>query len=179
MQQFDKIQVQGSQFQVQANKVRESSSKGSTSAKWVAAATLAAYAAVGASDALAQRMIAEAVKEPAPAQMPVRRFRIAQEHLDAALETYKAQSGISVRLEIPTDKLAGFQASAVEGLYANDAALRMLLEGTGLSYRFEGQDVAVVGLRRNDSVDVTSGLPDTVNRCSTHRRPSWQFPRSF
>jgi catecholate siderophore receptor len=163
MQQFDKIQVQGSQFQVQANKVRESSSKGSNSAKWVAAATLAAYAAVGASDALAQRMIAEAVKEPAPAQMPVRRFRIAQEHLDAALETYKAQSGISVRLEIPTDKLAGFQASAVEGLYANDAALRMLLEGTGLSYRFEGQDVAVVGLRRNDSVDVTSGLPDTVS----------------
>jgi catecholate siderophore receptor len=163
MQQAEEILTQGSTaFGVQFQEKAAQSGFGHKGTKWVAAATLAAYAVVGANDALAQRMLSEAVPDKAAAQLPVRRFRIAAGPLLAALDTYRTQSGVTVDLEIPADKLAGFSASPVEGLYANDAALRMLLENSGLSFRFTEPNKAVLGLRHDDSVDVTSGLPDSV-----------------
>src|SRR5580698_2513565 len=133
-----------------------------TKAKLVTLAAAMAYAASGSSNATAQQVVAEAAKEPTPAQLPVRRFHIVEGTLDAALEAYRTQSGITVKLEIPAEQLTGVKTSGVSGLYANDAALRQLLTGTGLSFRFEGADTVSIGLRHSDSVDVTAGLADSV-----------------
>jgi catecholate siderophore receptor len=115
-------------------------------------------------DALAPQMLAEMPKDPAPAQLPVRRFHIVAGQLDTALEAYRKQSGVALKLEIPKDQLAVFSTAGVQGLYSNEAALRTLLAGTGLSFGFEGTETASVGLRRADTVDVTAAeLPDAVS----------------
>ena len=131
--------------------------------KLVALATAVAYAAAGRMDAMAQQTIAEVAKDPAPAQLPVRRFHIVEGTLDAAIEAYREQSGVTVKLEIPAAQLAGFKTPGVSGLYANDAALRQLLAGSGLSFKFDGSDTVSIGLRHSDSVDVTAGTSDSVS----------------
>ena len=131
-------------------------------AKLIAMATMAAYAAMSQMDARAQQMVAASVKDPVPAQLPVRRFRIAEGSLSAALDQYRQQSGVTLKLEIPADKLEGFKTQGVIGLYANDSALRQILAGTGLSFKFNGSDSVSIGLHAQDSVEVTSELQDSV-----------------
>jgi catecholate siderophore receptor len=123
---------------------------------WVAAATIAAYAAANQTDALAQ------VNAPDPAAtvqrtaLPVRRFSIAAGPLDAALEAYRQQSGVTLTAGIPVEKLAAFRTSGVNGLYGSEAALRQLLAGTGLSFRFHAPDQVAIGLQASESVDVSA-----------------------
>ena len=144
-------------------KLKRESSCG-TRAKLVAMATMTAYAAMSRSDAKAQQMVANAAdKDPIPAQLPVRRFQIAEGALTAALDQYCRQSGVALKLEIPAEALATFTGQAVVGLYPNDSALRQLLAGTGLSFTFEGSDTARIGLRSLESVSVIAGLPDAVS----------------
>jgi catecholate siderophore receptor len=131
--------------------------------KIMALATMAAYTAVGGRQwAVAQELIAEGGKAPVPAQLPVRRFRVAEGPLSTALDTYKTQSGVNVTLELTPDQIAGLNTKGVTGLLTTDAALRELLAGTGLSFHFTGADAVVVGLHHAESVDVTSSLPDSV-----------------
>jgi catecholate siderophore receptor len=131
-------------------------------------ATMAACTAMNHRDATAQQAPLTAGRQPVSAQLPVTRFRIPQGPLDAALELYRQQSGVTVKVEIPADTLSGFTTQGVNGLYGNDSALRQLLAGTGLSFSFAaggggaGGDTASVGLRDTQSVEVTSRLPETV-----------------
>ncbi len=130
--------------------------------KFVALATMAAYGAAGRTDALAQQAVSQTGKTPIPAQLPVRRFLIEAGPLDVALERFREQSDVKLQLQLPLAKLATMKSAGVSGLYGNDVALRLLLEGTGLSFEFKGQNTASVGLRDVQSVSVTAGLPDTV-----------------
>jgi catecholate siderophore receptor len=107
-------------------------------------------------------VVAEGGKDLAPAQLPVRRFRIAAGPLSVALDRYRQQSGVTLKLQTSADILAGFTTGGVVGLYGNDSALRQLLEGTGLNFTFDGPDTALVGVRNRESVNVTSGLADAV-----------------
>ena len=135
----------------------------SRGARWVALATMAAYAsASGRNKALAETVAAESPRTSTPVQLPVRRFHIAEGPLDAALDAYRVQSGVKVKLQIAAGQLPRFRAAPVAGLYSTDAALRQLLAGTGLSFEFEGPDTATIGLQHSDTVDVTAGLPDSV-----------------
>jgi catecholate siderophore receptor len=137
-------------------------------AKLIAMATMAACTAMNHRHATAQQAPLTAGRQPVSAQLPVTRFRIPQGPLDAALELYRQQSGVTVKVEIPADTLSGFTTQGVNGLYGNDSALRQLLAGTGLSFSFAagsggaGGDTASVGLRDTQSVEVTSRLPETV-----------------
>ena len=126
------------------------------------AAATAAYLAGGSGWAMAQELVAAAPKDAAPAQMPVRRFKIVEGPLDQALDAYRAQSGLAIKLEIPAAQLAGFNATAVTGFYSNDAALRQMLLGTGLSFRFDGPDTVSVGVKASESVDVSATTSDNV-----------------
>jgi catecholate siderophore receptor len=137
-------------------------SNGRRGVKWVALATMAAYGLAGRTDALAQQVASSAGKTPVPAQLPVRRFRIEAGALDAALEQYRQQSEVKLKVDIPLAKLATLKSAGLSGLYGNDVALRLLLDGTGLSYQFSGPDSATVGLRDTQSVSVTAGLADAV-----------------
>ena len=81
-------------------------------------------------------------KTPAPAQLPVRRFHVVAGTLDVALEAYRQQSGVNVKVAIPADQLATFHTAGLQGLYTSEAALRELLKGTGLNCGFENADNA-------------------------------------
>jgi catecholate siderophore receptor len=137
-------------------------------ARWIALATVAAYTAASGGDALAQQMLADGAvtgngnKALAPAQLVVRRFRIADGPLDGALEAYRKQSGVTVKLQISSDQLAGIHTLGLAGMYGNQQGLRQLLSGTGLSYHFTGAETVTVGLSAAESVMVTAGLPDGV-----------------
>jgi len=130
-------------------------------AKWLAMAAMAAYTAMGRTDAKAQEMVAENKPELTPAQMPVRRFKIAEGPLDAALALYGQQSGVAVKLDLPAEQIAALKARAVVGFYSNEAALRQLLAESGLSFKFVDATTVSVGLKATESVDVTSTLPDS------------------
>ena len=133
-------------------------------AKLVAMATMAAFTAMNKSAAQAQQTPTPAPgKDPIPAQLPLRRFSIAEGPLDAALDQYRQQSGVTLQLEIPANILATFTAHALIGLYPNDSAIRQLLAGTGLNVVFDPSGTAILGLRNQESISVTAGLPDAVN----------------
>ena len=127
-------------------------------------ATVTACAVASQLDALAAPTANAAGKAaPVPAQMPVRRFHIVAGTLDTALEAYRQQSGVAVKVAIPADQLATFRTAGLQGLYTTEGALRELLNGTGLNCSFENADNATVGLQHTDTVDVTAQLPSTVS----------------
>lgn len=129
--------------------------------------TLAAYAVMGSS-----RHALAAVKpgsEGAPgaggqaANLPVKRFNIAAGGLDEGIKAYEQATGLHVNVDLPPDTLAGFQTKGVTGLHTVEEGLRLLLDGTGLSYAAQGSSTMVVGLKRSEQVDVTASMPDTVS----------------
>jgi catecholate siderophore receptor len=133
-----------------------------TKKSW-ALATVAAYAAVaGRLEARAQQMVAETPVNPTQAQLPVRRFHIVAGPLSGGLDAFRQQSGLSMDLNIPADKLDGFTTHGVTGLLTSEGALRELLKGTGLTFRLEANDRVTVGLQATESVNVTAPLPDSV-----------------
>ncbi|HEY3599396.1 MAG TPA: secretin and TonB N-terminal domain-containing protein [Paraburkholderia sp.] len=70
-----------------------------------------------------------------PAQ-PSLRFDIAAQPLAAALEQYGTVSGSPVFFD--SSQVAGRTSTAVQGWYAPEAALRILLENTGLTAQYDG-----------------------------------------
>jgi catecholate siderophore receptor len=113
-------------------------------------------------DALAQQAVSQTGKTPVPAQLPVRRFSIEAGPLDVALDRFREQSEVKLQMQVPLAKLATIKSPGVSGLYGNDVALRLLLDGTGLGFEFKGVDTATIGLRDVQSVSVTAGLADSV-----------------
>jgi catecholate siderophore receptor len=136
----------------------------------IAAGALAAYA-VGASGR--QAFAAVNIGDPennggAVATLPVKRFDIAAGPLDLAITEYEQASGLHVLVNLPKGTIAGLQTKGVHGLYRPEDALRLLLDGTGLKSVVQPgvtaaePFVAVIGLRREDTVNVTAELPDSV-----------------
>jgi catecholate siderophore receptor len=138
----------------------------------VTLATVAAYvAAAGRGHAIAQSPQGKssgASNQPS-STLPVRRFNIPAGPLKAALREFETESGLKTEINLPADSngtpalIDGFNSSGVTGLYPNDVALRQLLSGTGLSFKFLGSDRVQVGLQHTDSVEVTSALPNSVS----------------
>lgn len=141
--------------------------------------TLAAYAAMGGTRAA---MAATAKADPggngAPATtLPLKRFNIPAEPLDEAIAAYEKATGLTVRNVLPDGTLAGFKSAGVVGLYREDEALRLLLEGTGLNYRVEDASTMVVGVQASDTVSVTASLPDSIS-LDKFTQPLLETPQS-
>src|SRR5580765_1930621 len=134
---------------------------------WLAVGTLAAYTMMSSSrQALAVSgpgSGSPSTSTPPPANLPVKRFNIAAGGLDNGIRTYEQQTGMKVRVDLPQGTLEGFQTKGVVGLHTVEEGLRLLLEGTGLSYASEGPAAMVVGLKRSESMEVVSSLPDAVS----------------
>ncbi|HUZ96365.1 MAG TPA: TonB-dependent siderophore receptor [Edaphobacter sp.] len=136
---------------------------------WLAMGTLAAYAVMGSSRgamaAVTNDAGAGAAGAGAPAaNLPVKRFHIGAGPLDGAIKDYEQVTGLTVKVTLPSATLSGFQTHGVNGLHTEEEGLRLLLEGTGLSYAAQDASTMVVGLRYSDSVDVTAaGLSDAVS----------------
>ena len=136
---------------------------------WVTAGALAAYSVC----ATGRPALAATVVDPAQvggpvATLPLKKFEIAAGPLDAALAAFEQTSGLHVRVDLPAGTVAGFQTKGVKGLYRSEEALWLVLEGTGLQSAMQAGASAndpltvVVGLRRQDTVNVTAEVPDSV-----------------
>jgi catecholate siderophore receptor len=132
---------------------------------WIAAGTLVAYSVMGGTkSALAAKRKTEPLSAgSAEATLPLKKFDIAAGPLDGAVKEYEKATGLSVKIVLPAGTLAGFNTSGVVGLYREDEALRLLLEGTGLNYRVEDATTMVVGVQSKDTVSVTSAVTDEVS----------------
>ena len=132
---------------------------------WIAAGTLAAYSVMAATKpAMAAKRKAEpAGTGPAEATLPLKKFDIAAGPLDGAVKAYEQATGLTVKIVLPAGTLAGFDSPGVVGLYREDEALRLLLEGTGLNYRVEDATTMVVGVQAKDTVSVTEAVTDSVS----------------
>ena len=132
---------------------------------WLAAGTIAAYAAAGTSKAalaFAQNGSSQKTQAGSQAQLPVRRFDISAGPLDTTLAQFAKICGVTVNYSIPTETVSGFKSPGVSGLYSQEQALRQILTGTGLSFAYSGQDQIVVGVRNAESVEVKSAVPDSI-----------------
>ncbi|WP_179490141.1 TonB-dependent receptor [Granulicella arctica] len=129
---------------------------------WLAVGTLAAAAigsavpAIAAASVVAKDGGVSGQTISPEANLPVRRFSIAAGGLEEALKSYEVTSGLKIKLTVPVGTLAGFETKGVSGLLASGEALGKLLEGTGLSYRLDGESTLVVGLQASADVSVTA-----------------------
>jgi catecholate siderophore receptor len=132
---------------------------------WIAAGTLAAYAVMGGTrSALAEKEKNDAAGSgTVEATLPLKKFDIAPGPLDKAIEAYEKATGLTVKIVLPAGTLAGFNSPGVAGLYREDEALRLLLDGTGLNYRVEDATTMVVGVQAKDTVSVTDSVTDSVS----------------
>jgi catecholate siderophore receptor len=133
---------------------------------WIATATLAAYAVMGGTKSAVAA--AKGRSDPAGSggtetTLPLKKFDIAAGPLDGAVKEYEKATGLTVKIVLPAGTLAGFDSQGVVGLYREDEALRLLLEGTGLNYRVEDATTMVVGVQSKDTVSVTSSVTDDVS----------------
>ena len=124
-----------------------------------------AYSVAGATrTALAKaKTVDPSAPTGAEATLPLKRFDIAGGPLDVAVKAYEKATGLTVKVVLPAGTLAGFSSPGVVGLYREDEALRLLLEGTGLNYRVEDASTMVVGVQAKDTVSVTSSVTDSVS----------------
>ena len=97
------------------------------------------------------------------ASLPLKRFNIAAGPLDEAIKAYEQATGLTVKIVLPSGTLAGFKSLGVVGLYPEEEAMRLLLDGTGLNYRIEDATTLVVGVQAKDSVSVTTSEANSVS----------------
>lgn len=129
----------------------------------MAMGTLVAYTAMGGVRPAVATELATAgkVAEPA-ATLPLKRFEIQAGALEPALKAFEAATELKVKVVLPSGTLAGFRAHAVVGLYREDEALRMLLEGTGLKFRMEDGGTVSVGMLTGETVSVSAGVASSM-----------------
>jgi catecholate siderophore receptor len=85
---------------------------------------------------------------------PPRRFEIAAGPLDPALEQFARVSGLRIRLADPA--IGTIQSPGVSGLLTAEQALKRLLEGTSVGYRFADADVVTLEIAgTTEFVEVT------------------------
>jgi catecholate siderophore receptor len=131
---------------------------------WIAMGTLAAYAAMGgARSALAASPKADPIGSGSPAAaLPLRRFNIPAGPLDEAIAAYEKATGLAVKNALPAGTLPGFRSAGVVGLYREDEALRIILDGTRLNYNMQDAGTMIIGLRASDTVSVSSSADNSI-----------------
>jgi catecholate siderophore receptor len=132
---------------------------------WIAAGTLAAYAVIGGPrSSLAEKEKSDpAGSTAAEATLPLKKFDIAPGPLHGTVEAYEKATGLTVKIVLPAGTLAGFNSQGVVGLYREDEALQLLLQGTGLNYRMVNATTMVVGVQAKDTVSVTDSVTNSVS----------------
>ena len=131
---------------------------------WIAIGTLAAYAVMGGtrSALAATEKTDPSGASGAEATLPLKRFDIAGGSLDEAVKAYEKATGLKVKFVLPAGTLAGFTSLGVVGLYREDEALKLLLDGTGLNYRVEDAATMVVGVQAKDTVSVVAAEANSI-----------------
>lgn len=128
-------------------RVKQRDRRPSAPSPWLVTAALVACGALGGRAVTALHAGTPSFAEnvgPVDGQQPVRRFDIPAGTLGASIEAYRQASGVSVQL---TGDVAALNAPGISGTFTPEQALRQLLEGTGVAYRFTSPDAVVLELR--------------------------------
>jgi catecholate siderophore receptor len=80
--------------------------------------------------------------EPAQPQTPASRFDIQAGPLDIVLNTFQKVTGLQVL--VPLEAIRGIVSPGVSGLFTAEQALKQILAGTGVTYRFTQQDTVTL-----------------------------------
>ena len=167
--------------------IKESTKRGKANPRfagsrgWIAMGTLAAYAVMGGTKsalAYVEKTGGVSGESGSEASLPLKRFNIAAGPLDEAIRQYEQATGLTVKIALPSGTLAGFQSLGVVGLYPEEEAMRLLLDGTGLNYRIEDGTTLVVGVQAKDSVSVTTSAANSVS-LSKFTEPLIETPQSI
>jgi catecholate siderophore receptor len=111
---------------------------------------------------------------PAGGRQPVRRFDIPAGTLGASIDAFRQASGVAV--QVPPD-VAVLSTPGVSGSFTPEEALRQLLEGTGVAYRFTSADAVVLELRLLETVEVTASV--TKPASPKHTEPLRDIPQTI
>ena len=85
----------------------------------------------------------------------VRRYDIPAGSLETVLAAYQAASGVTVTFA--ADLVRGITSPGVSGMFTAEQALKQLLEGSSLTFRFTAPFAATVEIRiANESVEVSA-----------------------
>jgi catecholate siderophore receptor len=134
---------------------------------WLAMGTLAAYSVSG--KMLAATLPAEGSADPQRSEknsvaantLPVRRFDLAPGPIATVAAAFAKATGI--RIDLINPSLGNISSPGVSGIYSDEQALRKLLEGTGLSYRFVGPLAVTLQIQSvSTSVGVTANASGIV-----------------
>ncbi len=124
---------------------------------WMAVGTLAAYTAAGTRpDAVAYAQQLGGVPQAAheAGALPARRFDIPAGPLDTVLAAFGTASALQV--DVALEAIRTVQSPGVSGLFPVEEALKGLLAGTGVTYRFTSPNSVSLELRvLRQSVEVT------------------------
>ncbi|MBV9507656.1 MAG: TonB-dependent receptor [Acidobacteriia bacterium] len=132
--------------------------------RWTAIGTVVAWSAVGSKTI--HVAYAQSVPPPSdsisnrPGGQPSRseRFEIASGPLSAVLPQFARAAGI--RFTLSPDSIGTITSPGVSGTFTIEEALKHLLEGTGVRFRFTAPTVAIFELRGpSESVEVTGRAP--------------------
>ena len=116
-----------------------------TGPRWFATGTLLAYAAAGSTKpALAQQLGAATASGDQTRTLSVVRFDIPKETLDVVIRAFRDATGLQVEASVPDILTIG--SPGVSGLYPPGEALKLLLGGTGITYRISSSAVYVLEL---------------------------------
>jgi catecholate siderophore receptor len=146
-------------------KNRNKSQRGPT--YWVAVSAMGSLVAYSAFDAKTisfafpdQTVDAVSVSVAGAQSSPAHRFDIPPGLLDAVLGTFETVTGFRVTLN---PEIGRIQSPGVSGVFTVEQALKQILAGTRVSYRFTGPQVIALEVSGPaDTVDVTAGLPSII-----------------
>jgi catecholate siderophore receptor len=99
--------------------------------------------------------------ELAGQQAPARAFDIPAGSLDAALVAFERAAGVKV--VVAPARVAGLVTRGVTGTFAVDEALRQLLDGTGISFRFTAADTVTLDFLVSEFVAVSGETSRPTN----------------
>ena len=98
-----------------------------------------------------------------------RKYKIGDGDLKQALEAFEQVSGVSLQFDLPrptigvVDPMDGLHTEGIDGTYTPEAALRLLLAESGLTFQFTSETEARIGVRNTESVSVITSLPNSTN----------------
>jgi catecholate siderophore receptor len=148
---------------------------------WMAVGTMAAYTTLSGDAAFKlyaqQDRTAPAIHAAGQTQgLTVRHFAIAPANLDVVIAAFERTAQFSVT--VSQDSMRGIWSPGVAGLYTPQAALRKLLDGTGIGYRLTGPDNATLEIQgMATAIEVTApSLQDTLPKLT---QPLVETPQSI
>ncbi len=147
--------------------------------RWAAMGTLVAYSACG-NAASAQQVPLEPWKKSPAAQgsLPVRRYDIPAGPLESVVPAFQTATGVEIQAD--NAAILAISSPGVSGTYTVEQALRKLLAGTGIDYKFTGPgkiSLQVSGVAA--TVQVTASVDTLAQSSPKYSEPVIDTPQTI